>query len=372
MSVHGATAGPAGRTRDELRFRGVVRCKLPARDCDRRASPLRAEPPRPHALTNTGGGGPPPSLQGDWYPAALVKDVPAGRKFAFEDNTSMVMKLSDLDEFVRLRAAHKLIGGPDGGGAQGHGHGHGHGSSGAAGDSDPVELSSSCDEGDDLDSEGGSPLESRKRAGQPWDPHSSAHKRARHHPHGATCVTEEARASSALPSCSAALVPGGTCSLSTLMNSGALFSGGLRSLVGNGIELGEADRSSLIDIMSTVSTALHDDFARKQQRRIENEQARLAVVAERLPTPGLLGTLPELALLHVFSFAGGYDLRCLHCVNCFRSEEGLGLLKAACTELHARVYPGRVPLGVSPAWTAVYIQQDADAAVSWGRGRVRV
>ena len=96
----------------------------------------------------------------------------------------------------------------------------------------------------------------------------------------------------------------------------------------------------------------------------------LAVVAERLPIPGPLGTLPELALSHVFSFAGGYELRCLHCVNSFRSEEGLGLLKAACTELHARVYPGRVPLGVSPAWMAVYIQQDADAAVSWGRGRI--
>ena len=308
--------------------------------------------------------------------------MPAGRKFAFEDNTCMVMKLSDLDEFVRVRAETTLVGGSDGGGAQGqghsqghsHGHDHGHDLS-SSGDSDAVELSSSCDEDDDLDSEGGSPLESRKRAGQPWDSHSSdestatAHKRARHHPHDAT---EEARASSALPSCSVALVPSGTQSLSILMNSGALFSGGLRHLVGNGIELSEADRGSLIDIMSTVSTALHDDFARKHQRRVENERARLAVIAERLPIPGPLGTLPELALLHVFSFADGYDLRCMHCVNCFRSEEGLGLLKAACTELHARVYPGRVPLGVRPAWTAVYIQQDADAAVSWGRGRVRV
>ena len=62
-----------------------------------------AQPP----LTNPGGLGH-PSLQGEWYPAAVVKDVPAGRKFAFEDNTSMVMKLSDLDEFVRVRAAATL------------------------------------------------------------------------------------------------------------------------------------------------------------------------------------------------------------------------------------------------------------------------
>ena len=72
----------------------------------------------------------------------------------------------------------------------------------------------------------------------------------------------------------------------------------------------------------------------------------------------------------MFSFGDGYDLRGLHCVKAFRSEEGLSLLEKACTELHARAYPGRAPLvGARLAWRAVYIQQDADAALKRWRAR---
>lgn len=146
----------------------------------------------------------------------------------------------------------------------------------------------------------------------------------------------------------AALTSGGAGTLSSLVHSGEAFSSDLRALIGSGTKISAANRQSLVGIMSTVSAALHDDFAREHQQR-ESERAELAV-AEPAPLAGPLGTLPEFALLHVFSFSDARDLSAMHCVHAFRSEEGLALLEKTCTELHARAYPTRSPLGVSPAW----------------------
>ena len=99
--------------------------------------------------------------------------------------------------------------------------------------------------------------------------------------------------------------------------------------------------------MSTMTAALYD-FSREHQQR-ESERAQLTV-AEPRPLAGPLGTIPEFVLLHAFSFVDVRDLSAMYCIHALRSEEGLALLEKTCAEPHARAYPARAPLGVSPAW----------------------